>query len=237
MATWDQLKTGLMSQKTELDTRTTDAIIDQKVTAMNNAISRFVSRAGISQNPASDADYNTANNIFNELSALEKNYITLNTNLSAAIRQMTSASDVQNKLQTVGTLRNDIINLERELKDVKQDANTSLARQDSVEKPAQSVSFYQGFGANLGFTKPLHKLSIPILIGFGILLLFFSGLILRDFFSPTVGSYGAMNDIGVEGVFSLFTDSRAISVLSGVVFVIIVITILSVYGYLGSTLK
>jgi hypothetical protein len=237
MATWDQLKTGLMNQKTELDNRTTDTIVDQKVTAMNTAISRFVSRAGISQNPASDADYNTANALFNELSALEKNYITLNTNLSAAIRQMTSASDVQNKLQTVGTLRNDILNLERELKDVKQDANTSLARQDSVDKPAQSVSFYQGFGANLGFTKPLHKLSIPILIGFGVLMLFFSSLILREFFSPTVGSYGAMNGIGAEGVFSLFTDSRAISVLSGVVFVIIVITILSLQGYLGTTLK
>lgn len=237
MATWDQLKANLMSQKTELDSRTTDAIVDQKVTAMNNAISRFVSRAGISQNPTSDADYNTANNLFNELSTLEKNYITLNTNLSAAIRQMTSATDVQNKLQTVGTLRNDILNLERELKDVKQDTNTSLARQDSVDKPAQSVSFYQGFGANLGFTKPLHKLSIPILIGFGILLLFFSSLILREFFSPTVGSYGAMNSLSSEGVFSLFTDSRAISVLSGVVFVIIVITILSLQGHLGTTLK
>ena len=237
MATWDQLKTGLMNQKTELDNRTTDAIVNQKVTAMNTAIARFVSRAGISQNPTSDADYTTANNIFNELSTLEKNYITLNTNLSAAIRQMTSASDVQNKLQTVGTLRNDIMNLERELKDVKQDANTSLARQDSVDKPAQSVSFYQGFGANLGFIKPLHKLSIPILIGFGVLMIFFSGLILREFFSPTVGSYGAMNGIGAEGVFSLFTDSRAISVLAGVVFVIIVITILSLQGYLGTTLK
>jgi hypothetical protein len=237
MATWDQLKTGLMNQKTELDNRTTDAIVNQKVTAMNTAIARFVSRAGISQNPTSDADYTTANNLFNELSTLEKNYITLNTNLSAAIRQMTSASDVQNKLQTVGTLRNDIMNLERELKDVKQDANTSLARQDSVDKPAQSVSFYQGFGANLGFIKPLHKLSIPILIGFGVLMIFFSGLILREFFSPTVGSYGAMNSIGAEGVFSLFTDSRAISVLAGVVFVIIVITILSLQGYLGTTLK
>ena len=68
-------------------------------------------------------------------------------------------------------------------------------------------------------------------------MIFFSGLILREFFSPTVGSYGAMNGIGAEGVFSLFTDSRAISVLAGVVFVIIVITILSLQGYLGTTLK
>ena len=234
MATWDQLKANLMEQKTQLDTRTTESTINQKVTAMNDAIFRYINRAGISQNPGSNPDYTAANTTFNELTALEGNYITLNTNLSAAIRQMTSASDVQNKLQTVGSLRNDIINLERELKDVKQDTNTSLARQDSVDKPAQDVSYYQGFGAKLGFTKPLNKLSIPILIGFGLLLLFLSGLMLRDFFTPSLGSY---NMASGSDVFSLFTDSRGISVLAGVIFVVVVLGILSVRGYLGTTLK
>ena len=237
MATWDQLKANLLEQKTQLDSNTTDTKINQKVTAMNDAIFRYVNKAGISQNPGSNADYTQANTLFNELTALEKNYITLNTNLSGAIRQMTSATDVQNKLETVGTLRNDIINLERELKDVKQDANTSLARQDSVDRPAQDVSFYQGFGASLGFTKPLHKLSIPILIGFGILLLFLSGLMLRDFFTPSIGSYNMVSGFNTNGVFSLFTDSRALSVLTGVIFVFVVVGILSLRGVLGTTLK
>jgi hypothetical protein len=237
MSTWDQLKANLLDQKTQLDTRTTDTEINKKVSAMNDAVFRYINKAGISQNPGSNADYTAANTTFNELTALEKNYITLNTNLSGAIRQMTSASDVQNKLQTVGTLRNDIINLERELKDIKQDANTSLARQDSVDKPAQDVSFYQGFGASLGFTKPLNKLSIPILISFGLLLLFLSGLMLRDFFTPSLGSYNMASGINANGVFSLFTDSRAISVLAGIVVVVVVVSILSLRGYLGTTLK
>lgn len=237
MATWDQLKANLNSQKEQLDTRTTDTIINQKVSAMNNAIFRYVDKAGISQNPGSNSDYTEANTIFNDLTALEKNYIALNTDLSAKIRQMTSASDVQNKLQTVGTLQNDIINLERELKHVRQDANTSLARQDSVDKPAQDVSFYQGFGASLGFTKPLNKLSIPILISFGLLLLFLSGLMLRDFFTPSLGSYNMTSRLNTNGVFSLFTDSRALSVLTGIVFVVVVVGILSIRGYLGTTLK
>ena len=239
MAAWDQLKANLLGQKTELDTRTTDAVIDQKVENMNAAIYRFVNNAGISQNPGSNSDYTTANTIFNEISALENNYITLNTNLTGAVRQMTSASDVQNKLQQVGTMRNDIINLEKELKNVKQDADTSLARQGDVERPAQQVSFYQGIGAKLGFTKPLHLVSVSVLISFGILLLFLSGLMLRDFFSPSAGAaniYSSYNSVST-GVFSLFTDSRAYSVLAGIVLVFTVVGILSVKGVLGKTMK
>ncbi len=237
MATWQELKTGLLNQKGELDSRTKDATIENKVKDMNAAIKRFVTRAGISQNPDSDADYTTANTIFNDLSALEKNYITLNTNLSAAVRQVTSASDVQNKLQTVGTLRNDIINLEKELKHVKQDADTSLARQGNVEKPRQEVSMYQGISGTLGFVKPLRKISVPILIAFGILLLFLSGLILREFFTPGSNSLNSGYNSSTESVFGLFTDSRFYSVLSGVVLVFVVLGILSYKGVLGHTLK
>jgi hypothetical protein len=239
MASWDQLKANLQNQKTELDNRTTNAIIDQKVENMNAAIFRFVNNAGISQNPGSNADYTTANTIFNEITGLQKDYITLNMRLSGAVRQMTSAADVQNKLQQVGTIRNDIINLEKELKNVKQDADTSLARQGDIERPAQEVSFYQGIGAKLGFTKPLHLISVSVMISFGILLLFLSGLMLRDFFSPSAGAanlYSGYNSVGT-GVFSLFTDSRAYSVLAGIVLVFTVVGILSVKGVLGTTTK
>lgn len=235
MATWEQLKANLQSQKNELDTRTTDKLINQKVTNMNAAVSRYVNKAGISQNPDSDADYTTANTIFNELSTLEKNYAVLNTRLSAALRQVTNASDVQNKLQTVGTLRNDILNLEKELKHVKQDADTSLARQGTVTKPNQEVSMYQGISGTLGFVKPIRTISVPILLALGILLLFLSGLMLRDFFSPSSG----LNTFGSEAdsVFSLFTDSRFYSVMAGVVLVSTVLGILSYKGVLGHTLK
>ena len=235
MATWEQVKTNLQSQKKELDTRTTDQLINQKVSNMNDAAFRYVSKAGISQNPGSNADYTTANTIFNELSALEKNYAILNTNLSTALRQVTNSADVQNKLQTVGTLRNDIGNLEKELKHVKQDADTSLARQGNVTNPNQQVSMYQGISGTLGFVKPIRTISVPILLALGILLLFLSGLMLRDFFSPSSG----FNTFGseTESVFSLFTDTRFYSVMAGVVLVTTVLGILSYKGVLGHTLK
>ncbi len=235
MATWDQLKANLLNQKAELDNRTTDAIIDQKVVNMNEALFRFVNNAGISQNPGSNSDYTTANTIFNEFSALENNYIRLNTQLSGAVRQMTSASDVQNKLQQVGTMKNDIINLEKELKNVKQDADTSLARQGDIERPAQKVTFYQGIGAKLGFTKPLHLVSVSIMISFGLLLLFLSAMMLREFFNPA-DLYTTYTAVQTD-VFSLFTDSRAYSVLAGFVLVFTVVGILSVKGTLGATTK
>ena len=85
------------------------------------------------------------------------------------------------------------------------------------------------FGTKVGFTKPLHKISVPILIGFGILLLFLSGLLLQEFFIVP----SQVQTMDSESIFSFFTDSRFYSLLAGISFVSIVIGILAYTGRLG----
>ena len=239
MTSWNDFKKSVQQEKTMLDSKFTDTVITSKVSQMNSALSRYVSRAGIAKTPnsTSDPDYASSQAIFQELSQGIKQYTNLNKRLAQHIGNVAGSADVQNKLKQVGTLRDDIPRLEKELADTKQDLDTAKARQEHAIKPVDDTSFYQGFSSRVGFTKPLHTYSIPLLIGFGLLLLFMSGLMLRDFTMPTAGNaYGSpLYELG--GVFSLFTDSRFYSVAAGASFVFVVVGILSYSGFLGQKLK
>lgn len=239
MSTWEQFKTTAQQEKATLDAKFTDTSITSKVSQMNSALARYVSRAGISKvgNSASDPDYASAQSIFQELTSGVNQYTALNKRMAQQLGNLSGNADVQNKLRQVGELRQDIPRLEKELADTRLDLETANARQQNAIKPAEDTSFYQGFSATVGFTKPLHTYSVPILVGFGLLLLFLSGLMLRDFFMPTAGNAYSTSLYAEGGVFSLFTDSRFYSVASGAAFVFAVVGILSYAGFLGQTLK
>jgi hypothetical protein len=239
MSTWDDFKKNIMTQKNNLDSSFSDTKITSNITQMNDAISRYTARGGISSAPDSsnDPDLNTAKTIFQSMTSGVKEYTKMNKNLSVQVGNIAGNADIQSKLQSVGTLRDEINKLGKELHVVKQDLSTSQTRQENVEKPRENISFYQGFSGMIGFTKPIHKNSIPFLIGFGILLLFLSGLILRDFFLPSAGSVSIFPGYMEGDVMSLFTDSRFYSVAAGVALVFTATGILAYSGKLGTSLK
>jgi hypothetical protein len=239
MASWDDFKKTAQQEKNGLDAKFTDTYITSKVTQMNDALSRYVKRAGIStvQGSNSDSDYLSAQTIFQEITNGVKQYGQINKRMAQQLGNMAGNADVQNKLKSVGEMRQDIPRLEKELADTRQDLETAKARQENAVKPVKDTSFYQGFSSRVGFTKPLHTYSIPILMSFGLLLLFLSGLMLRDFFTPSSGLASNFAGYSSDGVFSLFSDSRFYSVAAGMVFVFVVLGILSYSGFLGQTLK
>ena len=226
--TWATDKQVFNARKEVLDRFDTNAIRNLGQT-INNHIKRYVNTAGISQNPNTNQNYIEANRNFELLVSKQKEYIQLNQDVSNKITEIAGTGDINSTLQALGNNRMDIIKLEKELKTLKQDIETSRERELSLETPRKNVSWYQGFGAKIGFTKSLHEISVPILIGFGILLLFLSGLLLKDFFTGTENT----QIIESEGLFSLFTDSRFYSVLGGITLVSIVLGILAYTGRLG----
>jgi hypothetical protein len=237
MSSWNAVKANVLQQKTEIDAAYSDSQVTNKITEMNSALGRYTSRAGISASPdsQSDPDYIQAQRAFSYLSNGITRYTDLNKTVSRQLANLSGNADVQAKLQQVGQLRQELPKLEKELRDLRTDLETARARQGNTEKPVQDQSFYQGFGSLVGFTKPIHKISVPIFIGFGILLLFLSGLMLREFFSvPTMN--GALNSAyNSGGVMALFTDSRFYSVAAGATLVFVVVGILAFSGKLGKT--
>jgi hypothetical protein len=234
MSDWETMKREVLKVKQVLDEQTTDQRIQTTVSTMNEYIKKYTDKAGISSNPSSNPDYNNANSIFNKIQSFQSAYVQLNSALIKTIRSMSGSSDVENKLKNVGTIQQSIIKLEKEVEDAAQDADTSLTRQSVVERPREELSWYQGFGGKLGFTKPLHQTSVAFMIGFGLLLFFLSTLILREFFIPANGIAPPSTD---GGIFSVFTDSRFISTVAGVLLVMTVLLVLTFKGYVGKNLR
>jgi hypothetical protein len=232
MSNWKEFKSNMQATKARIDTQYLRDK-DNKESMLKNAFSRYVKGAGINK----DSDYTEIQNNLRWFDQVLSLYQSINKRISEIIKEMTSDTNLKGKLSEVGQLQEDVIKKELELKRVKEEAETSYTRHKQVENPTSDQSFYQGFGASIGFKRPLHLHSIPFLIGFGIFILFLSGLLLRDFFSPSLGSITNIASYQQSGIGDFFTDSRFYSVAAGGVFVFVVIGILAYAGRLGSTIN
>jgi len=236
MSDWKGARSNFFAEKERYDVESSDQKIQQAMKIMNNSISNYINRGGVSSDPTKDTDYLLANRVFESIQAQIQAYVKLNSNVSKKIKELTDSGDIQTQLREVGTLQQSILKSKKELEDTTNDVDTSLARQYAVETPRQELSFYQGFSSMIGFVKPLHPTSTAFMIGLGILLLLFSTFMLKEFFSTSDGSIPE-GDSGFGDIFSVFTDTRFISVLMGVSFALIIILVLTVKGYLGKNLR
>ena len=229
MPTWDDIKRGLNDRKGQLDSSTTPTQIDSIGRSINASIKRYADNAGISTDSTRNQAQVDANASFNSLIQKEIDYKGLIQDLTRSLKGFSDNSDIKSRLQRVGSLSNEIRNLESELVKAKEDSSVAVTRKEAVEYPDTKVSWYQGFASKVGFSKPLHKISITILIGFGILLLILSGLMMKEVFN-TDNVHVDHNEL-----FSMFSDSRMYSVLGAITLVLVVLGILSYNGYLGKS--
>lgn len=235
---WTEKRAQFLERKVELD-RFDEGAIRSLQQQINSNIRQYTKTAGISEKSNENIAYKQANANFGALVDKQNQYLDLLRELSQAVGDLSENADMSGKLQSMGKLQNEIAQMEKNLVLTKQDADTSRTRQESLEKPRSNLSWYQGFGTYVGFTRPLHQTSVPFLIGFGILLLFLSGLILREFFLP-VEAYSYTDyaqGFDSNELFSFFTDARFYSVLAGITFVSVVLGILAWNGYLGKRLR
>jgi hypothetical protein len=206
---------------------------------MNLFISNYTSRAGVSADPTYDADYTNLHVVIKSLHNAEKAYIDLNKEVTQTLKHMSNTGDIQNQLREVGSIQQKIIQSKKELEEAASDADTSLTRQYAIERPREELSWYQGFSGKIGFTKPLRHTSVAFMIGLGLLLLFLSALMLKEFFSVSQGPIPSMQGAtgGFGDIFSVFTDARFISILMGMAIALVVILVLTIRGYLGKNLR
>ena len=232
---WQDQKQTINSAKEQIDAATTESRLRQIGSNINSNIKQYVDSAGISTNPTNNPNYNSANEQFGKIIQLESHYQQINKSVLNKIQEFSGSSNISSKLQELGKTRSDMVKLQKELDAVKQDAETSRAREETVKNPRIDLSWYQGFASKIGFTKALHQVSVPILMGFGVLMLFLSGLLLQDFFYVPVSPSSISQLVPSENIFSLFTDSRFYAVLGGITLVSTVLSILAYKGYLGKT--
>lgn len=227
---WPTIKQESQRTKSDLDSLTTPARIDDLMDRLNMSLKRFIVRAGVqtSGENGSDADYDSAVSLHRSLMKLQDDYTKLNHYLTYQVKDIMSNADVQTRLQRLGDIKQEIAKLRKQVDQTKQDADTAKSRQQSVEKTRQDISYYQGFSGWLRFSKPIKPISVPFLMAFGVILIFLSALILREFSSGDVSTHF------LETGASFFSSKRFYALMAGILFSFLVTGILAYLGYFGT---
>jgi len=103
-----------------------------------------------------------------EVNALLEEYRALNSQLRNAISTVSTNGDIGQITTNIGQFQEKIKSLEKELKLVKSEFDTSEARKRSVERVEQDVSYKQLYIMN----RPLRQLSIPTLLTLSVVFIF-----------------------------------------------------------------
>jgi len=202
--TWQDDIDNLRSQITTLET--------YKSTNLVNDIT-------VSQNPSSDAQRQALSRINSRFSQYQQ----VNTRLSELIKQNTP-TDIGSTLSTIGTNQQKIGSLKQQIKAAKSDVDVAQERDSQIQMNPTHVSEYQGISVYFGLTKPLHKISVPILFGVSIFLLICAILLLKEnLFAgitlPSISGPGATNT-------SFIRDPRLYGTLFGAACVVIIFLVL-----------
>jgi hypothetical protein len=140
-------------------------------------------------------------------------------------------------LKDIGTIQQEIIELQAEIKESKTELDIARTRHEAVMGGEKKVSDYQGISAMLGFFKPLRESSVAVLIALGIFLIFLAIYVL-GFLSKggDVAANVSMSGLN-SGAAGLFAGFDKLSFLYGVGVVGVVVGTLAYFGVYGKRLN
>ena len=121
-----------------------------------------------------------------------RSYKNVNVELSKNIRDSTPP-DLGSRLSTIGTNQQKVEQLKKEIAQAKTDLQTAQERDQQIKLDPPQVSEYQGISKYFGIVKPLHFISIPILLGAALFIFIVTVLLVKDNFLTGVisASFGS----------------------------------------------
>jgi hypothetical protein len=173
------------TQKTTLDAYS----LDSKFQTFQDNLRAYIKSSGISSQPYDssglDPLWQAAHTSWLDLKGQLIAYQTLNHHLNTTLA-IYRTNDMDTLLQDLGDKQTSLSDLKKSLETINQEYDIAKSRQDSVKNADKEQSFFQGFSAMVGFTKPIKKLSVALLMGIGFFITIMCGIILRDHFSSSL---------------------------------------------------
>jgi hypothetical protein len=158
------------------------------ISALNSAVSDFVKRGGVSQDPAADGNYNQILQISQRINAKQAAFKALNTDISTAIKDMSRTYDTGQLLLENGRLQQEIQALEKQKVETTEDADAAAIRDRVLKERDTAVTRHQIFFLD----RPVRTSTIPFLWAAAILFVAVGLLVFKQLL-PLQG-------MGVEGV-------------------------------------
>lgn len=181
---------GPEEKKAEMDKRIgiNYEILQKNYKSFQNAMTNYIKSGGINmtQDDSNNPLFNKAYQEWSNLQKLLKDYQDLNKEFTELLKQESDASDVVKSLQEFEEKKHIHQKLSSTLEEKKAELDIAKSRQESIPNASTEQSYVQGISGKLGFTRPIKKLSVSVLLGLSFLMLVVSSLILKDFFMTNV---------------------------------------------------
>lgn len=129
------------------------------ISALSSAVSDFVKRGGVSQDPAADGNYNQILQISQRINAKQAAFKALNTDISTSIKDMSRTYDTGQLLLENGRLQQEIQALEKQKVETTEDADAAAIRDRVLKERDTAVTSHQIFFLD----RPVRTSTIPFL--------------------------------------------------------------------------
>ena len=144
------------------------------ITQLNTAVGNYISKAGLSQDPINNPNYQTINELIQKAENIKQRYSTLNNDILVYLRNNAKDTNITGLLTENGELQKQINRLEKIKDKMKIDVETSVARDKLLRSRDTDVTPHQLFILD----RPVRKARSPYLwvisvlfIGIGLVIL------------------------------------------------------------------
>ena len=145
------------------------------ITTLKVKLTSYIKKGGVSQNPATDADYNDVVSLYTKLNGKKTEYKQLHSELSSKIKEISTAGDMGRILLENGNLQSQVSSLEVKVKESEDDVKSAELRDELLRSQDRNITKHQVF--MLG--RPLRPNTIPYLWALSILLIGVSLLVFQ----------------------------------------------------------
>jgi hypothetical protein len=190
---WIEKRSEFQKRFDELSQENIQAII----TELNKAISNYVSKGGLSQDPNNNPDYNNILNLTQKAESIKERYSKLNDDIINYLKDNAKDTDMASLLTENGELLKQINRLEKIKSEIKIDVDSAIARDELLRSRDTEVSRHQLF--LLG--KPIRKGLIPYLWIISILFIGVT-LVIFKITAPSLG-FGGPSITGESSIFAI----------------------------------
>jgi hypothetical protein len=204
------------------------------VTEMNQAIDRYVTNAGLSQDPNQNPQYQIIQENLRKINDLKKRYNDLNDCIQKYLTKKASDTKWNKKLIENGTMQTEINTLEKIQKEMKVDVDSALARDELLRTRNTNVTKHDLFL----FDHAIPRSLVPYLWVVSVLFVGAAIILFRITFqtlNPSVGSVydpATMSTLGLIGltIYDFFSNRIILMSLFASACIVILFLSLKVAG-------
>jgi len=174
--------------------------IQALITELNKAAGKFISKAGLSQDPNNNPDYTNIIKLTKRAENIKKRYSLLNEDILKYLKDNAKDTNMTGSLNENGELMKQINRLEKIKNDIKIDVESAIARDELLRSRNTEITRHQLFLLD----RPVRKGLIPYLWVISVLFIGV-GLVIFKMAVPTFG-LGVTSDSSGGSVFSMLIE-------------------------------